>query len=164
MDLPQFKRLLFRSSVAMMACDGEIHEYEIMEMDVIAEKTSYFQGMDHKIELQDVLEEIKNGARSFIQSVLNEIQNEDLSVMQDLLILEVLMRIIGADQRLDENEIKFINLVRSKLNVADDFISERFGNIDYLDIKRQNRVDGNMINDFNYDFQLDVENIERLEK
>ena len=39
---------------------------------------------------------------------------------------------INADNKVEENEIKFLNLLRSKLDVENEIIRDRFGNIPYL--------------------------------
>jgi len=46
--------------------------------------------------------------------------------------LEVALRIINADEKHDENELKFIQLLRAKLKVHDETINDRFGEIDIL--------------------------------
>ena len=52
--------------------------------------------------------------------------------IQELLVLEVALRIVNADERIDENEIKFVNFLRSKLKLHDEIIIDRFGELDIL--------------------------------
>ena len=54
------------------------------------------------------------------------------STVQELLIVEVALRIINADNKVDENEIKFLNFLRSKLDVANETLIDRFGSIPSL--------------------------------
>ena len=42
------------------------------------------------------------------------------------------MRIINADNIIADNETRFLNLIRSKLDVSDQIIHERFGKIPFL--------------------------------
>ena len=55
-----------------------------------------------------------------------------LNPIQELIILEVALRIINADQKHDENEIKFIHFLRANLKLHDEEIVDRFGEIDIL--------------------------------
>ena len=69
-----------------------------------------------------------------------------------MLILEVTLRIINADNIIDENEVRFLNLIRSKLDVADKIISERFGKISYLKNLNYEEIqinESNLINEIN---------------
>ena len=45
-----------------------------------------------------------------IEEVLKSLAKADLNAIQELIILEVALRIINADEKLDENEVKFIIL------------------------------------------------------
>ena len=55
-----------------------------------------------------------------------------LNPVQELIILEVALRVINADHIHDENEIKFINLIRAQLRLHDEEIVGRFGELDIL--------------------------------
>jgi len=46
--------------------------------------------------------------------------------------LEIALRIISADDDIDDNEVKFVKLIRSKLKVPNEIIKDRFGVIEYL--------------------------------
>ena len=44
------------------------------------------------------------------------------------------MRIIYADHRIDENELHFLRIVKSKLNVPDEIFYKRFGEVSGLHV------------------------------
>ena len=67
-----------------------------------------------------------------------------LNPIQELLVLEVALRIINADNKHDENEVKFINFLRSKLKLHDETINDRFGK---LDILYTNEYSRNVVNE-----------------
>lgn len=46
-------------------------------------------------------------------------------------MLEIAFRLAQADERLDENEIKFIRFLRGKLKLPDAIIKDRFGFVEY---------------------------------
>ncbi|MFT6834191.1 MAG: hypothetical protein ACJA0H_000218 [Francisellaceae bacterium] len=52
--------------------------------------------------------------------------------MQELQVLELILRIIYADGRVDRNELEFLKIVKSHLNVSNEMFFKRFGDVDGL--------------------------------
>jgi uncharacterized tellurite resistance protein B-like protein len=145
MEELKYEKLLFNTAVCVMACDGQIHENEVNELNSIASTTPYFGKLDYKNELNMIMKKIKKNV-NIMKLYFNNIQQADLSLAQELLILEVVLRIMYSDNRIDENEIKFIKLLKSYLKIPDQVIFERFGKIDFLikgveDINQQKFTD-----------------------
>jgi hypothetical protein len=67
-----------------------------------------------------------------VDEILEALHRLDLSTVQELLVLEVAFRLAHADEKLDENEVKFIRFLRGKLKVYDETIRDRFGAVEYL--------------------------------
>jgi len=132
MQTEDFKKLLFKTAFCVMACDGNIDESEIEEMKKIDSTTTYFNDIDLSIELDKLISDLKNKNVKIVKNLFDSLRENTLSISQELLILEITLRIINADNIFDENEVRFLNLIRSKLDVADKIISERFGKISYL--------------------------------
>jgi hypothetical protein len=105
---------------------------EIIELRAMAKHAAYFTGFDALSLLPDYLEEAQKDAKYFLSGYFKELESADLSTVQELLLLEVILRIIHADDRIDENEILFMQLVRSQFKVYDDVITQRFGSVPYL--------------------------------
>lgn len=127
----KFEKLLFNTAVCVMACDGEIHDREIQELKLIAKNTPYFKDLDYKSELSIILKDVENNT-NIIKQYFEELKNAELSPVQELLILEVVLRMMYADNRIDENEVKLIRIIKSYLKIPDQIIFERFGEIDFL--------------------------------
>ena len=72
--------------------------------------------------------------------MLISLQNSSLNPVQQLLVLEVVLRIVYSDTIIQPNEIEFIKAVRSSLTIEDQLIKERFGEIDFL-FKTENGSD-----------------------
>lgn len=132
MDKTEFKKLLFKVAFCTMACDGHIDKREIEEMKIMDKKTSFFAEIDLSGELSQLIKEIDKKGTKVIEELFATLRNCDLNTIQELLILEVALRIIIADKKHDENEIKFIHLLRAKLKVHDETINDRFGEVDIL--------------------------------
>ena len=132
MDKNKFKKILFKVAFCTMACDGDIDSREIDELKIMDKNTSYFAEIDLSNELKQLVNDFKNKGTKVIEELFELLRKTKLNPIQELLILEVALRIANADESIDENEIKFINLLRSKLELYDETIIDRFGELDIL--------------------------------
>ena len=132
MDKIEFKKLLFKVAFCTMACDGHIDKREIEEMKIMDRKTSFFEAIDLSDELSQLIKDLENKRTKVIEELFASLKETKLNPVQELLVLEVALRIINADKKHDENEIKFIHLLRAKLELHDETINDRFGEIDIL--------------------------------
>lgn len=132
MDNTEFKKLLFKVAFCTMACDGDIDSREIDEIKSMEKNTSFFQSVDLSNELDELIKVLNSKGRKIIEDLFNELSNCKLNTIQELIVLEVALRITNADKRIDENEIKFVNLLRSKLKIHDETIRDRFGIVEIL--------------------------------
>ena len=131
-DRHDFQRLLFRTAFCVMACDGEIDEREVNEIKLMNKSSAYFQGIDLSDELDELLSDLKTRGKQIVDELFDTLANLNISIVQELLILEVAFRIVYADEKVDENEIKFIRFLRSKLKIHEQIIRDRFGAVEFL--------------------------------
>jgi uncharacterized tellurite resistance protein B-like protein len=115
-----------------MACDGHIDDKEVNEIKSMNKSSQYFSGIDLTQELEGLLSILKEKGSLIVDELFISISNANLSTVQELLILEVGFRMVNADEKLDENEIRFVRYLRSKLHVHNETIKDRFGFIEYL--------------------------------
>jgi stalled ribosome rescue protein Dom34 len=139
----EFKKILFRTAFCSMACDGTIDDLEINEMKNIDKNTSYFNEIDLSKELDHLIKKINTDGKKVISELFETLRKVNLNIVQELLILEVAMRIISADDRHEKNEIKFLKLLRSKLDINTEIILDRFGNIPYLNNMNYKKLNAN---------------------
>lgn len=129
----EFKDFLFKSAVIAMACDGDIAEEEINEIKTIVANEIYFMGYEFEEPLQKNIEAIKINGKNAVNQFLQEITNNDLNEHQELLLIEVLLKIIQADTKVEENELRFLHLAKSKLKTDEQTLIVKFPHqIDYL--------------------------------
>lgn len=126
MKTEAFQELLLKSAVSVIACDGSIDETEISEIRNMAENEIYFMGYDFEQPLSKNLNYIKEKGANAINEYLNEVANADLNDNQELLLIEVLIRAIESDERVEPNEIKFLQMVKSKLRTNEETIITKF--------------------------------------
>ena len=128
-----FKPFLFKSAVMAMACDGDIAEEEITEIKNIVANEIYFMGYDFEEPLKTNIENIKANGKNAINQYLQEIVSNDLNEHQEILLIEVILRMIQADDKVEESEIKFLQMAKSKLKTEEETLIVKFPNqIDYL--------------------------------
>lgn len=132
MDKNEFKKILFKVAFCTMACDGHIDDREVEELKIMDKKTSFFEAIDLSDELEQLIKDLKNKGKKVVEELFVCLRETKLNPIQELLVLEVALRIINADDKHDENEIKFIHLLRSKLEIHDETINDRFGELDIL--------------------------------
>jgi uncharacterized tellurite resistance protein B-like protein len=126
MKANEFQKFLFKGAVFAMACDGDIDESEIKEIELIAENEIYFMGFDYKIPMKEEIKLIKSGGKNAINGFLTQLSKTDLKEKQEIILIEVLVRVIEADGIIDPNEVKFIQLILSKLNIEKETIITLF--------------------------------------
>ena len=132
MEKNTFKKILFKVAFCAMASDGKIQDEEIEELKLIDKHTSYFADIDLSDELNQLVKDFQNKGAKVIEELFELLRNTKLNPVQELLVLEVALRIISADKKYDDNEIRFINFLRSKLEIPDEIIKDRFGDLEIL--------------------------------
>lgn len=121
-----FQKFLLKSAISVMACDGSIEDSEIAEIRNMAENEIYFMGFDIEKPFEDILRYIKDNGKNAINEYLNELNQHDLNSKQELLLIEVLTRTIESDNKIEDSEIKFLQMVKSKLKVSEETIITQF--------------------------------------
>ena len=145
METIEFKKVLFKTAFCVMACDGHIDQLEIDEMKKIDTNTSYFNDVDLSNELDDLVKEINVKGKIIISELFKTLRNQKLTLVQELLIIEVSLRIMNADDKVDESEVKFINHLRSKLEVDNQILIDRFGSVPFLKNMNYNKINNDEI-------------------
>lgn len=126
MRTKEFQTLLLKSAISVMACDGSIDESEIEEIKNMADNEIYFLGFDIEESFEKSLNYIKKHGKAAINEYINELCLLKLTEKQELLLIEVLIRTIESDNKIEASEIKFLQLVKSKLGISDETIITQF--------------------------------------
>jgi uncharacterized tellurite resistance protein B-like protein len=121
-----FKTFLFKSAVMAMACDGDIADEEVNEIKSIVANEIYFMGYEFEEPLKRNIEYIKANGKNAINQYFQEIVVNDLNENQEILLIEVLLRIIQADAKVEESELKFLQIVKAKLKIDEQTLIVNF--------------------------------------
>lgn len=132
MEQEDLRKLLFSSAFHAMACDGEIHEDELIKIKELGKRTPYFKGISIDKAINEMAAELDKGARKSFRAYFDSIRDNDLDQVQQLLVIEVVLQMIYADTIIDENEIQFLRIIVKILRAQPEVIKERFGAIDFL--------------------------------
>ena len=132
MDKIKFKRLLFDVACGAVSCDGDIDDREVRELEQIDKSTAYFEEIDLSNNLRRFFEMFKENPNKTINNVLTKLEYEKFDPVQEMLILEITLRLIYADTVIHEKEKEYIQNIRSCLDLKDDLIKQRFGDINFL--------------------------------
>ena len=133
MKTEAFQNLLLKSAVSVIACDGTIDETEISELRNMVENEIYFMGYDFEERLAYNLKYLKENGALAINEYLKEVSNANLNDNQELLLIEVLIRAIESDKKVEPSEIKFLQMVKSRLKTSEETIITKFPQqINYL--------------------------------
>ena len=129
-----FKKLLMQTAVGAIACDGHIDDKEKEALYKIEKESPYFFSDDLKSELDTFLERCILDVNAFNHNLFNSIIDSQLSIVEELTLLEISLRIIADDDKEEDDEKTFILRLRNSLKLSDDFITQRFGEIEYLNM------------------------------
>ena len=124
--------MLFDIACATVACDGHIDDREVRELRFIDQSTTYFGDIDLSGQLEHFLQNVKLHPEETINNILLQLRKISLSPVEELLVLEVALRLVYADIKIDPEEIKFLKLIRSFLSIDDEIIRQRFGKNEIL--------------------------------
>lgn len=128
-----FKSFLFKSAIMAMACDGDIADEEVNEIKQIVANEIYFMGYDFEEPLKSNIEYIKLNGKNAINQYLQEIATNELNENQEILLVEVLLKMIQADAKVEESELKFLQMAKSKLKTDEQTLIVKFPHqIEYL--------------------------------
>lgn len=114
-----FKKILFRATFTMMAVDGDIHNSEISAIKYLIKNTPYFIDVDLDSELKFNIDILNKDKDNFISDFIEMIKNYDFSESQIITLIEVLIKIIKADNIVDPSELEFLRMVIDSLPITE---------------------------------------------
>ena len=143
----EYRHLLFRTAVLVMACDGEIHADEIQELLIAHQRTNYFSGIDFDVELSRLRDQMETDKQAVIRNYFEVLSEHELDPVQQLQLLELALRIVYADQRVHENEKRFCQMIQRVLRIPEPIMEQRFGSVSFISSTSHGRKikDGDLV-------------------
>ncbi|MEO9965354.1 MAG: TerB family tellurite resistance protein [Reichenbachiella sp.] len=121
-NIYDFNKVLLKTAFSFMTCDGHIAPNEVALIRKMAEEENAFGDIDIDTELDFLIEVINSMGMGFLKDYLKVLKKADLKQEQELRLIEMAVKTLYADGRLDYNEVKFFRIFRSLLSVSDDQI------------------------------------------
>lgn len=125
-----FENILFLTSFCCMACDGDIATEELEQLNNFSKKELLFKSLNISDEFNKCLTILKDIGDDFIKSYFQAIETVNLTEKEKLSIIDVAVKTILADNKVEYSEIKFFKSLVSSLNVEKQTILENVSNIE----------------------------------
>jgi len=134
MDNIKKYELFLKTAFSCLACDGEIDKREVNLISKIHREKKIFGEIDLKERLNDFVKEINNEGFNFLKKYLKELNEAKLNENDELILIEIAIQTIKADDEIKYSEVKFFKLIRSKLNIKDEDILKKHPDLEeYLE-------------------------------
>lgn len=119
MKTQDFQTLLVQAAVSVMGVDGEIHSSEISAINNVVQDSAYFLDFDIDTILQENINELRSKGKVYVNTFLSTLSSNNLKPKQELILIEVILKIINADDVIAENELQLLHLVKSRLATSE---------------------------------------------
>lgn len=116
------KELYLKTVFSCIACDGDIAKEEVELLQNIVYEDKMFHEVDVKTLLDKWISEINEDGTKFLNSYLEELANSKLSEQEQLTVVDLAIKAIEADNRIEYSEVKFFKKIRSRLSIPDEAI------------------------------------------
>lgn len=116
------KDLYLKTIFCCIACDGDIAKEEVEMIQSMVSKDKMFEGLDVKSLLDKWITEINDHGALFLRTYLGELADAGLSEQEQLCIVDLAIKAIETDNRIEYSEVKFFKKIRVRLSINDDAI------------------------------------------
>lgn len=119
------QELYLQTIFCCMACDGNIAPEEIAMVRNMTSENTLFKGVDVESKLNTYIQEINLKGSIFLKKYLDGLTTISLSDTEQLTIIDLAIKTIECDQRIEYSEVKFFKKIRSRLTLSDEEILKK---------------------------------------
>ena len=127
MDKNEFSKTLLNIAFAATVCDGDIDDREMDLIKNLEKEDFYIKGQDLEGEIDKIFEIAKTDFLEYSNQVINEIYTLRLSPTEKMVIINLAIAIVRADNKMQEQEIKFIKSLILNLQLLDEIVEAANG-------------------------------------
>ena len=128
MESKEFSKELLKIAFAATVCDGDIDESELEVIRALEKEDFYLKGED----LSDVLDQYEKDAEDdfleFANTAVKETYKLDLSPAEKMVIINLAIAIVRADNKMQLEEISFIKSLILNLQLPEELVIASNGN------------------------------------
>jgi len=134
METIKFEQLLLKTAFCCMASDGNIDQREITLIKSMCEKSELFKDFNFQEEINQLVTELNEKGKAFIQHYFDLLKQKSLSEKEELTLIDFAVQTINADEQVEYAEIKFFKNIRHRLKISDEKILAKFPDLEqYLE-------------------------------
>lgn len=130
MDKETFDKLLLKTAFCCLACDGNIDSREVDLLKSIFSTNPLYSDSNFDEKINSFITKYNEKGKEFFAYYFDLLNQYDLSEQEELMIIDIAIKTIRADEQIQYAEIKFFKSIRSKLKVSDDVILSAYPDID----------------------------------
>ncbi len=125
-----FNNLLLDTAFCCMASDGHIDNREVALIKKMCENSDVFQSFNFEEELNFRVAEINKDGKHFITKYFDNLNNSNLTEKDELILIDIAIQTIKADDQIEYAEIKFFKNIRHRLKISDESILSAYPEIE----------------------------------
>ncbi len=128
MENTEFSKLLLRIAFASTVVDGEIDNREIDIIRNLQKEDFYLKEFDLNDELDQIQRDASQNPSDYSNNILKQTYNLDLTPSQKLIMINLAIAVVRADNVMQEQEIVFIKNLILNLQIPDSIVDATNGN------------------------------------
>lgn len=122
--------LYLKTIFCCMACDGDIAKEEVALVNDITSKQEHFRDMNIEATINGYVAAINEKGALFLKQYLKELEAHNLSIEEQMTIVDFAIQTIYADSKIEYSEVKFFKKIRSRLSLTDEQILAKHSDIE----------------------------------
>ncbi len=130
METITFDKLLLKTAFCCLACDGNIDSREVELLKSVFSTNPLYSDSNFEEKLNAFIQKYNEKGKEFFAFYFDLLNQYDLSEQEELMIIDIAIKTIKADEEIQYTEIKFFKSIRSKLKVSDEVILNAYPDID----------------------------------
>lgn len=125
----EFPLILLKTIFSFMICDGRMSPDELKFLRSFASKDKLFNDLDVEQELDDMVDLVNLKGVDFLKDFFKKIHHVSLTESQEILMLKCAIVTIQSDNKIKQDEINFLRVLRTELKASDDTLLDNFPDI-----------------------------------
>jgi len=120
--------LLLKTAFCCMACDGEIAPEEVELIKSMCKENPVLQHIDFETEINHFILAINANSKFFLSDFFKSVEQKapDLTEQEEFDLIDIAIKVIKADNKIEYSEIKFFKTIRYCLKTSDDRVISHF--------------------------------------
>lgn len=130
MDKTSFDKLLLKTAFCCVVCDGNLDPKEIEMLKSVFAKNPIYAKINFDKKINSFIELYNEKGKDFFTFYFDILKNAVLSEEEELSIIDIALKTINADDKIEYSEIKFFKVIRTNLKISNEKILSVFPDIE----------------------------------